>query len=309
MRKVQLGEETGLPGRCELGRPVTPYPGQMHVLVVGIANLQTTLPVDGFPVEYEPVRYLPHKIRSTFGGVGLNQARQLAALGDHVQLAAPIGTDATGTALIQDLKAAGIDGTQSVRTLEQTPRSVILVEPSGRRAIFTDLGGALDHRFEPANIEQAIRASDAVVLANLDFSRPLLPVASSHRRPVAVDLQVLRDPDDAYHQDFLAADLLSLSHEGLGDASPGGVLRALRARSAARLVVITLGADGCLAAGDGLDATHIPAQRVPGDTAGAGDCFFASLVHYLLGQQCSPETALAQASAATEAMLRQRPAV
>ena len=80
----------------------------VRVLVVGIANVQTTVPVDGFPVLYQPVRYLPGRIRVQIGGVGFNQARQLRALGNEVSLAAPLGADIAGRAIREELSTLGI---------------------------------------------------------------------------------------------------------------------------------------------------------------------------------------------------------
>ena len=69
----------------------------MRVVVVGIANLQTSLPVGHFPVEYTAQRYLTGRIRHTVGGVGLNGALVLSALGYTVAVARPPGPPPTTT--------------------------------------------------------------------------------------------------------------------------------------------------------------------------------------------------------------------
>jgi hypothetical protein len=53
------------------------------VLVCGTLNLETTLPVDAFPLAYEPVCYRRFELRSQPSGVGFNVARALTVLGNH----------------------------------------------------------------------------------------------------------------------------------------------------------------------------------------------------------------------------------
>lgn len=43
-----------------------------HVLVAGLINIETTVQVEGFPVEYTPVRYPFFGVKTTVSGVGLN---------------------------------------------------------------------------------------------------------------------------------------------------------------------------------------------------------------------------------------------
>ncbi|CUU56406.1 hypothetical protein Ga0074812_107290 [Parafrankia irregularis] len=43
------------------------------VVVAGVVNVQQTIPVEGFPVAYTPVRYLPHGLRLETSGVGLKR--------------------------------------------------------------------------------------------------------------------------------------------------------------------------------------------------------------------------------------------
>lgn len=47
------------------------------IAVAGLINLETTLRIDGFPIEYSPVRYPFGDVRSTVAGVGLNVAAAL----------------------------------------------------------------------------------------------------------------------------------------------------------------------------------------------------------------------------------------
>ncbi len=57
------------------------------IAVAGVCNVETTPRVDGFPVDYTPVRYPFFGVQSGPSGVGYNVAAALATLGDEVRLA------------------------------------------------------------------------------------------------------------------------------------------------------------------------------------------------------------------------------
>ncbi|HRC76137.1 MAG TPA: hypothetical protein PLO33_10700, partial [Kouleothrix sp.] len=66
------------------------------IFVSGLINIETTVQVDRFPIEYSPVRYPFFGVRSTVAGVGYNVAKALATLGDSVRLASIVGRDMPG---------------------------------------------------------------------------------------------------------------------------------------------------------------------------------------------------------------------
>ena len=52
------------------------------ILVSGLINIETTVGVDGFPIDYSPVRYPFFGVRSTVSGVGLNVSKALTTSGN-----------------------------------------------------------------------------------------------------------------------------------------------------------------------------------------------------------------------------------
>lgn len=277
---------------------------KVRTVVAGIANLQTTVPVAGFPIEYEPARYLPGEIVIGAGGVGMNVARVLAGLGGRVVLVAPLGTDVTADAVEAETRRAGVELRRSA-ALDRSPRSVVLHAPDGRRQVNTDLAGATAAPVDLPGFTSLAAGADAVVLGNVDFTRPLLRPVQALGVPVVVDLQDVRGPDNPYDRDFLAADVLLMSDERVRGAE-ADVLRAVAGRSAARLVVLTRGAGGCLALAAGEDEPWaVPAADAGpvGNTTGAGDAFTAALTHYLLGRKLPARQALPAAAAAAAAVL------
>ena len=63
------------------------------IVVAGVTNVQFSVPVDGFPVAYAPVRYPQGQTGVRVAGVGYNVAAGLAALGGEVRLATFLGDD------------------------------------------------------------------------------------------------------------------------------------------------------------------------------------------------------------------------
>ena len=86
------------------------------IVVAGVTNLQFSVPVDGFPVAYVPVRYPQGQTGVRVAGVGYNVAAALAALGSEVRLATFAGGDLLGGAVETELRACtGRVGAQVTR--------------------------------------------------------------------------------------------------------------------------------------------------------------------------------------------------
>lgn len=257
-----------------------------RVLVSGLINIETTLRVDRFPLDYFPVTYPFGGVASRISGVGLNVARALQVLGHEVTLAAMIGRDPAGRWVRDQLARWHLDDTLVLDTLDATPQSVILHEPSGRRQIHVDLKNIQESTYPADRLASRWPSFDLAVLANVNYNRALLPVAQANYVPIATDVHVLRDPDDAYNRDFMAAaNLLFFSHEQL-PASPEQTVADLRARYPAKVIVAGLGAEGALLAHDGHAPTRLPAVtlRPIANTVGAGDALFSSFLHGWLHQ-------------------------
>lgn len=248
-------------------------------LVSGLVNIETTCRVPGFPLDYTSQRFEFDGIASRASGVGLNVAAALSGLGNRVEFHSMIGRD-PGALLVQDALARhGIDGSHVARALDETPRSVILYEPSGRRASTTDLKDIQDRRYAD-DLRDGLSRCDWAVLCNLSANRPALAVAAELGRPIATDVHGLSDVADDYNADFMAAAaVLFCSHEHL-PGSPAEVALALAQRYSPDVVVIGMGADGALLATQD-EVRHVPAHttRPIISTIGAGDALFSAFLH------------------------------
>lgn len=277
----------------------------MDFVVVGVATQQTTLPVDGFPVEFNPGYYVPGAIAVGVGGAGFSVARHAARLGHRAFLVAPIGEDVAASTIDLAAERHGVNTALCLRGLRRTPRSVVLTDPVGRRTVFTDLDGVVEADVDSLEVRAALGTADVAVLGNLDLSRPLIPVVRDARVPLAVDLQDVRDPGDPELDDFLQADILTMSNAYVA-GHEHETLDIIAGRARARIVILTMGAGGLLLWQQaGGEALHIPAPEVGPvtTTEGAGDVFLASFLGAHLADGLDPVDAARRAAAETSVHL------
>ncbi|HEU5102035.1 MAG TPA: carbohydrate kinase family protein [Roseiflexaceae bacterium] len=253
------------------------------VFIAGLINVETTIQVETFPIEYSPVRYPFFGVSSTISGVGYNVAKALTTLGDQVRFAALIGRDPAGDLVRYALEADRLPAEFVLAVLEQTPQSAILFDRGGRRQINVDLKDIQDRVYPPERFEQAIAGCDLAVLCNINFARPLLESVRRRGIPIATDVHSIADLDDAYNRDFMAAaDILFMSHELL-PCSPEEWAQRVFSRYDTKIVVVGLGPDGAALAvrQDGFigrfPAVH---TRPVVNTIGAGDALFSAFVHF-----------------------------
>ena len=65
----------------------------MKVMVSGLINIETTLKIRKFPIEYYPIDYPFFCIKSNVSGVGYNVAKALLTLDNEIQLVSFMGND------------------------------------------------------------------------------------------------------------------------------------------------------------------------------------------------------------------------
>ncbi|MDD9207158.1 PfkB family carbohydrate kinase [Georgenia sp. 10Sc9-8] len=290
---------------------------QMKVVVVGIATHQTSVPVESFPVTYEPLRARTGEIEARAGGPGFVVARALASLGDVVVMAAPLGEDAAAATVDSQSYRYGFTTSLCSRTLTRTPRLVILHDRQGRESVFTDLGNALDVTFDERELSAALVEADAVAMSGPELARAVAPLARRAGTPFAVDLQQADAPDETVVRDLSGAALLVVDGRAMAGRAHD-LLPELRAHHTAEVVVAVTGRGSAVVLGGGVTAPRRvavgrgEAQTGPGPgsddhvpTAGgsSADVFFAALVHRLLALGQEPEQATGEACIDTVSVL------
>jgi sugar/nucleoside kinase (ribokinase family) len=250
------------------------------IVVAGVASLYMSLPVEGFPVRYQPSRS-PAWLRAGVGGAGAHIARVLRALGDEVSLCTVVGRDQPGDLIRAELLASGLLGPAAVGA-PASSLGVVLVAPDGHRMGYPSVAMVNAAEYPAETFRQAARGADLAVLTNTRFARPLLKHARQLGVPIAVDVHVITDVNDTYNRPWLEiADIVFCSHERLPCPPAEWVAKIFTRFPGCAVAGIGCGGEGCvLGLPDGrLIRVGAVAPRGVVNTAGAGDTLFASFLH------------------------------
>jgi Sugar kinases, ribokinase family len=253
-----------------------------RILVSGLINIETTVKIPGFPLEYTPVQYNYNGIDSAVSGVGFNLAKALTSLGDTVDLVSLVGNDLNGKTIRDVLSDCGIGSGYISSSLNTTPLSVILYDQSGKRNIQCDLKDIQDAQYDPALFYKAMEPCEFLAMCNINFSRPFLKTAHDLGKTIATDVHTLSDVSDAYNADFMKyANILFLSNEGIRDSEEEFVKK-LAAIYRNDIIVVGLGGKGALLyVKEDSYMGRFPAVRTREivSTVGAGDALFSAFLH------------------------------
>lgn len=255
----------------------------MKILVSGLLNIETTVAVRGFPINYYPIDYPFFGIKSNVSGVGYNIAKALTTLGDDVTLLSYLGKDSEAKRILGQLSSDGIKGDKIFNTLKNTPVSAVLYDPQGRRQIYCDLKDIQEQSIDPNEAARDLKNYDIAALCNINFNRELIKRAKSMGVLTATDVHVLGSIEDEYNRDFMEnADILFLSDENLPCGAEEFIKR-LHDRCRNRIIVVGMGAKGAmLFDSESGETSLIPAYSSGKivNTVGAGDALFSSFIHY-----------------------------
>lgn len=251
------------------------------ILVSGLINIETTLKIDQFPLNYFPVTYPFYGIQSSVSGVGYNISKALSILGNSIDFLSLIGRDLYEPIIRQEMAEIGVSDRYILSTLAQTAQSVIIYESSGRRQIHTDLKDIQEQQYPQDLFEQAAAECDVCVLCNINFNRPLLRVCQQFGKTIATDVHAIQDLNDTYNRDFMAvANILFLSHEQLS-TTPHAFIQSLWDTYQNQIIVIGMGDQGAmLGLYESRTILRIPAIHVRPilNTIGAGDSLFSAFL-------------------------------
>lgn len=267
------------------------------ILVCGHTNLETTLAIEQFPIEYSPIRYPFFGIQTAVAGVGYNIAKALTTLGSNVNFLTLVGQDLLGQQVKQQAEADGIPSDNIVAGMPQTAQSVILYDKQGRRQGHTDLKDAQERPYPQERFQQAVQESDLAILANINWTRPFLAQVQQAGVPIASDVHTIADLDDDYNRDYMAAaTILFMSDERL-PLPPEKWAKKVQQTFGTEIVVVGLGAEGALLV---VKADNF-CERLPAvqtrpvvNTIGAGDSLFSAFNHFYRTSR-NPYTALQKA--------------
>lgn len=266
------------------------------ILVSGLVNVETTVPIMLFPVEYQPIEYLFHGIESNVSGVGFNVSAALKALGVEPILWSIVGQDITSDIIREALRSREIT-CELFPAVDCSSQSVVLYDSAGTRMIYCDLQNLQEANYPVEKVESALPDIDLAAVCNINFSRILLKPLKDKGICIATDVHVLCDIDDPYNADFMsAADILFLSNEKIIGRERDFIGRLAQMYNN-QVIVVGLGHNGALmyVCNDG-SITYFPALRTRNiaNTVGAGDALFACFL-YFYQKYNNPYTALENA--------------
>lgn len=244
-----------------------------------------------------PVFILAHEQTETVPGGAANCAVNLAALGAHVSLISVAGEDEAGRALVEKLKAAGVDcsglftsktpgTTTKVRILagqlHSTRQQVIRIDYEGKPLNDAELRARLRERvLEQAQSAEAVIISDYNYgVADAEMSTFTRDAAIARKIPVFADSRFSLpnftgftsatpnqdEVEQLLGKQFLDEDELEMAGERL------------REQLRYRALLVTRGSQGMMLFEDGVAPVHIEAvgAREPVDVTGAGDTVMAA---------------------------------
>jgi sugar/nucleoside kinase (ribokinase family) len=253
------------------------------IVVAGLVNIETTVKIDSFPIEYRPIDFPFFGIQSQASGVGLNIGKALITLGDEVRFLSMIGKDPSGIIVKNALKDYGIDTSYILENISSTPQSVVLYDDIGRRKIYCDLKEIQNCSYDEDIFRKAIDDSSMVCLCNINFSRKLLRIANDNNKLIATDVQVLGDIYDSYNADFMKyANILFLSNENINGPVEDFV-KILIKEYDNDIIVVGLGSEGTLLyvkKDNYMNRYKAVKTREIVNTIGAGDALFSSFIHF-----------------------------
>ena len=256
-----------------------------NILVVGSSNTDMIIKVPRIPRPGETV--LGGDFSMAPGGKGANQAVAAARAGGRVTFIARVGDDVFGQQALGNLGSDGID-LRFVRRDGRAPSGVALINVGRDGENSISVASGANALLSPDDVRGAGEAFDGADVLLLQLETPIETVQAAAGMASARGIPVILNPAPARP---LEADLLAMAGvltpngteaeiltgvkiEGREDVKKAASV--LRARGP-RLVVVTLGDQGCYAAGEEFEG-FVPAFKVrPVDTTAAGDVFNGAL--------------------------------
>ena len=248
------------------------------ITVVGSINLDLVGAVGRLPAPGETVP--GDNFVTAPGGKGANQALAARRAGLDVRMIGAVGDDAFAQEALELLNEAGVDLSGVRRAGAATGVALILVGGDGENmiAVIPGANGAVS----PGDVEAAaIDSGDTVLLQNEVPGDTVKAALAAARRVGALSiLNTAPWRDDRAeligHADIIVANEtefdLAAGSLALAGSSRGEKMAAFVTQTG-RIIVVTLGAEGVIAATkDGISRASAP-RIAPVDTVGAGDAF------------------------------------
>ena len=263
------------------------------IVVLGSLNADLVQKVSRIP---DPGETLEGGNLETFGGgKGANQAFAAARLAGRAAMIGQVGDDYLGRLLTENLRAAGVDTSAVGLSDQPTGAATIWVLPDGENVIVISPGANATLSRELA--ASRLRALHGMRYLLCQLETPIETVERALALAKRAGAATILDPAPARALPrtlLRSVDILTPNESEaltLLESQDSTIETEAQAREAAkqllelgvRTVILKLGRQGCVVAGDGI-SEHLPGFRVEAvDTTAAGDTFNGALAAALAG--------------------------
>lgn len=260
------------------------------IYVLGSINMDMVARVPRMPVGGETLTADKYYVNP--GGKGANQAVAIAKLGGKVAMIGKVGSDETGDALKNNLKAMGVDESMVTRADVPSGIAMIIVEGGENRII---LYKGANHSVTKTDVDEGLKNAkpgDALVM---QLEIPLETVTYAAAVAKQKGMLVLLNPAPAVPlgEELLKnVDIIAPNETeteiltGVGLDSDVHIALAVKKlyQLGVKRVIITMGSRGSIVA-EGQTITPVEPRKVKAvDTTSAGDTFVgATVLRYLDG--------------------------
>ncbi len=259
-----------------------------------------------------PVFILHHEHTETLPGGAANCAVNLASLGARVSLISVAGEDEAGRALLEKLKAAGVDcsGVLTSPALQTTRKVRILagqLHSTRQQVIRIDYEGAplSDPKLRASLrdcVQQHMQEAEALIISDYNYGVADVEMATfardatvARKRPVLADSRFRLAEFVGFTSATPNQDEVEqlLGREFTDFAELETACEELRARLGYRALLVTRGSNGMMLLEDGVAPVHLDAvgAREPVDVTGAGDTVMAAYTLALASDSSFPDAA------------------
>lgn len=266
------------------------------IVVFGSINVDLIFRTPKLPRPGETV--LSPSYRVAAGGKGLNQAMAAgrAAPNRSVRMIGKVGPDSFAEVALADLKEAGVDVDHVSAGDALTGCAAICVDDGGENQILVASGANLEARADQVGDDLLGPETVLVLQMEVPLEENWALIARAHERGARTILnlapaapapaEALRLLDVVVLNEIEAAMLAE--HTGIAAKSPEAIARALAAHHEL-IAIVSLGADGALAA-ERSGAWKVGALAITAiDTVGAGDAFVGALAVAFDAHRALPE--------------------
>lgn len=255
------------------------------VIVAGITQLETIVKVKELPIQYTPYTGEKDTIYISAGGDAFNESLALKWLGDEVEFMSVVGKTQDLSVFNPSDREVTLPTKYILPILEETPMEVLLYDVRRKKQHFEDLKDIRDAKYDMSLVEPLIDSCDMVVLSNVNFCRPFIPIALDHGKKLAVKIHCFTREKEIYNEDYMQNAHILYFNDNSIDEEPYAFINEMKEKYDPGIIIFGQGPQGVIIYDKVKEFTvHYDAVKSSQivNTAGAGNALFACFLHYYM---------------------------